>query len=254
MNKRLISGSVLLVVLISVLALVHDFYVNNQKTARDPRNFGSYPDSGYYKINPEIILASLNRGDTNVFEPLLEDPGLIEPLTNVSFPWKQSDFLKIANALSQFVWGESLDFREWSVYELAFEKGCNSEGFSSGEITYYKTIKTDGRKVYTTRHIEIEPYFGFVKWAGDAEYSRQILHTWNNVDLTRTKITADDALLIAEENGGKEVELKEAHVCLIFVRMPSQNNNNDSWYVHFAGDHNFETLVDPFTGEFEILK
>ena len=49
------------------------------------------------------------------------------PESNNTIAWTQSDYLKIANALSQVVWHGPLDLKEWNVHDVIFEKGCEDD-------------------------------------------------------------------------------------------------------------------------------
>jgi len=48
-------------------------------------------------------------GEKNVFTPVMATPEVDEKLYSEPFPWKQSDYLNIANVLHQYVWNETLD-------------------------------------------------------------------------------------------------------------------------------------------------
>jgi hypothetical protein len=221
---------------------------NGHTVQSNPSYLSSYLESGYYTINPQTILASLDRGKTDVFTPLLatQDPNT-PLLPSGSAFWTQSDYLKIAETLSQNVWQDTL--QGWNVYYLAFDKQCqdNPVGFDSLDITYYKIIEVSERKVYTARHIEIYPLAGVVSWGGGTTFS--ISDKWYGIDLTMFKITADDALQRAEENGGEAARLKVRNDCRILIRTPN-HDDDDSWDVSYYFGVNFEILVDPYTGSY----
>lgn len=230
MNKRLvriIGGAIFLLVMTYVVVLINDNYLNEQENLRRPNDMGSYRDAGYFKIDPKTILLSLEGGDPNVFTPLLEDPQDVKELTNISIHWAQADFLKIASALGQFVWNDPMDLKDWRVYYIDFEGNCGDPiGFGSARITYFKT----GRKGYVTRLIEIEPYFGLVKWGDGETYPKPILRKWGSVDLPGSKITAEDALRIAGED--VKVRFKGESHCGVLMGSP-QHNDDKNWYLRF---------------------
>jgi hypothetical protein len=81
MNKRLlliIGGLLLLIVSIFIWILLEDsfLYELEGQGANAPQDAGSYEKLGYYKIDPRIILASLESGKTDVFTPLPADEAL----------------------------------------------------------------------------------------------------------------------------------------------------------------------------------
>jgi hypothetical protein len=254
MNKRLIIGTVLLALVI-VIIVSYDSYLHKQEDLRLPSRLGSYSETGYFKIDPATILGSLDSGDTDVFIPLLEDPDLIAPLSDVSISWTQSDFMDIARALGQLVWNDPMHLMDWNIYYLFFERTCedNPVGLSFATITYYKEIEVNGRRMYTTRLIEIHPIYAWVRWGSGATYPQPFLRRWNSVDLSEAKITADNALRIAEDNGGKEVRLQAENKCAILISSP-QNDDNQNWYLSYIVAPNpVDYVIDLATGNHEIL-
>ena len=78
-----------------------------------------------------------------------------------------------------------------------------------------------------------------------------IIDRWYTVDLTSYKITADDALQVAEENGGKEARSRVKNDCRILIRTPN-HENDDRWDVSYYFGVNFEMLVDPYSGQYQF--
>lgn len=253
MNARLVRKSILLFGLFFIIITIYDYSNNDRKYSHNPVHMSSYEISGYYAIDPNTILAALNHGETNVFLPLQGDPFTTEELANVNISWTQADYIQIANALSQLVWGEPLDFKRWKVSSLDFRIGCQSAGFDYGEITYFRPYEVIW---YTTRHIEIDPYSGIVRWGDRETYPQPILfNKWNDFDLPTSSITADDALRIANENGGADARLKEGNKChYINISIPNSDKNNvDKWDIYYISNRLFfEIYIDPYTGEFEV--
>jgi hypothetical protein len=253
MNKRLfriIGGTIFLLILIFIMTLVSDNQLHKQEDLRLPSRISSYSDAGYYKIDPETILTSLGDGDEDVFMPLLVYPqNITEDVTDITISWTQTDFLKIANALGQFVWNNPMDPKEWNVYYIAFRGSCNDPiGFISAKITYFKI----GVKRYTTRLIEIDPYLGLVRWGNGETYPKPILQKWNSVDLFGAKFTADDALRITSNDAKERFQLTDN--CGVLMSTP-QNNDNENWYVRFIGTPDFVTyIVNLDTGDYTFQK
>ena len=230
MDKRLIyriGGMVFLLILTFVMFLIYDNHLHKEEDLRNPGYISSYWDTGYYAINPETILASLESGDDNVFMPLLIDPqDITEDVTDMNISWTQADFLRIASALSRLVWDDPIDSGGWNVYFISFGGSCSDPaGFFSATITYFKT----GRTAYTTRLIEINPYLGYVAWGGEATYPKPILQKWNSVDLFGAEFTADDALRIVGEDAKERFQLQGN--CGGIMSTP-QNNDPENWYFH----------------------
>lgn len=253
MSKRLIriiGGTIFLLILIFIMTLVSDNQLHKQEDLRLPSRISSYQDTGYYKIDPETILASLDNGDADIFMPLLKDPqNIIEDVTDITISWTQADFLKIANAFSRFAWDDPMSPKDWNIYYIAFRGSCNdSIGFNSAKITYFKI----GRRTYVTRLIEIDPYLGLVRWGNGETYPKPILQKWNSVDLFGAKFTADDALRIASNDAKESFQLTDN--CGVLMSTP-QNNDNENWYVRFIGTPDFVTyIVNLDTGDYTFQK
>ena len=213
-------------------------YPKNGLSDFEPENIG------YYKINPETILASLNRGESNIFAP--EIATLSAPMRNITFSWYQLDYLLITNALFQSVWKES--FNSWSLLSMVFETTCqdNPDGFESGDIHFFKE---SGEKNYTTREIIITPQYENVSWGGEREFPRPN-SAWKSIDLGQLKISAEDALRIAEDNGGRSFRLDAKNKCNIGMIL--NMDAYDGWKVDYQGYDglsNFVIQIDPYTGK-----
>jgi hypothetical protein len=243
---------VVLVLLIGgllILYVVNPVFENQIKTA--PDGMSSYFETADYKLDPTTILQDLNKGEKHVFVTLRATPEVEEKLYSEPFPWKQSDYLKIANALHKYVWNETPE--DWQVYNLSFYGDCKyaAAGFDLFQITFFKDI---GSSQYTAREIDIFPLYGGAATGGGTNFPRP-LFGWKNLNLDKIKVTATDALRIAEENGGSNVRLAFDNKCHIFVSITS---HTQKWRVSYREDPNarsvFEINIDPFTGEFKFPK
>jgi hypothetical protein len=223
----------------------------------NPLHFTSYPQSGYYEINPETLLVNLNQGKEDVFTPASDDIWNREVPNYDLIKWSQSDYLKIADALSKEVWHESLSLEDWEILSVGAEQDCmdNPHGFYYFEIVYFQKsgIRSWGRQ-YQARLIEIVTWQGLVRW-GDGSFTEAILPGWGKTDFENFKITADDALTIAERNGGSEFRQGEKNRCTISTRLinypPVSGYTNNNWRVDYhMGD--FSVNINPFTGKFRV--
>lgn len=251
MNKRIMLVVLIIIGLIVIASLAYDRKLDRNVGERIPGYLSSYPEIGYFKINPYTILEELERGKNNVFTPLLEDPNSVASLTDTTFLWTQADFLRIASELGIVVWDDPMEFNDWSIYDFIFQGGCldNPTGFGSGSITYFKSTSVNGKKVYVTRLVEIQPYYSMVRWGSGATYPQPILHKWSGFNLAKTKITIGEALQISEEHGGIEARRQINNQCLIVV---SAFRNTDKWSVEYISTP-FSLLIDPYSGKYEIF-
>lgn len=242
-----IASVILLIVLSLLFGLNYVFDPFEDQVVRYPMYVTDFRDTGSYKINPETILEALHHGEINVFTPESATPEA--PISDKPILWNQSDYQEIASALHQVVWKESLD--GWSVYGMVFKTSCqeNPSGFTYGDITYFKSIFMDGRILYSAREIEIAPLYSDVTWGGGTNYPHPILG-WKSVDLIKIKVNAEDALRIAEENGGKAARESVENQCRISIGL----SGGSGWKVAYAGNSSsplylYKIEIDPYTGQ-----
>lgn len=263
MNKRLIgySTSILVLILISFGLIACGQEYDDPLRFRNPSSFTSYnpeagylgSERGYYRINPETILSDLEQSKTDVFTPLSEDPftDVNYEVADIEISWTQAEFLKIASAVGQLVWDDPMDLNSWSVYSIVFEADCEyaPTGFRYARITYFKKTNGDAENYYETRLIAVDTHFRGVRWGNGARYPKSV-GPWVGVDLSGDKITADDALSIADENGGKDVCLQDIHS---YISADSSIYINHEWLVSYISSPSLHMKVDMETGVFEIV-
>lgn len=195
----------------------------------------------YYRIDSKMILDSLARGEREVFteasSSIKQEPSQSEPVN-----WNQVDYFQIADALHQLVWNESLE--NMKLYRMHFSLGCNEidGGMQYAQFIFFKVVN-DSR----IRHgIEIDPRKNFVA-AWETEYY-PILNDWESIDLSKIKISADQALQISEKNGGQEKRLAVDNACDIAVAISRDTTLYDGWIVTYSPSI-FLDEIDPSTGE-----
>jgi hypothetical protein len=97
--------------------------------------------------------------------------------------------------------------------------------------------------------MEIYPSANIVSWGGNSNFSG--FDKWNSFDLRKFNITADDALQLVEENGGKEARSKNKNDCRILVKTSAQNNGSWDVSYYIGASVIFEMLIDPYSGKYE---
>lgn len=243
----------LLVILVTAFSLLAIYFapVFGDQVKLYPGGPSSYLNTGDYAINPNTILNDLDRGKTNLFAPLLATPETPVSRTSSSFSWRQVDYLKIANALHQFVWKKPIE--NWNLYSMQFNRECQNGpgGFDSAEFNFYKTINVNGEEVYAGHGIGIYPVFNMVSWGGGTNFPRPLIFGWENIDLKNFHVTADDALRIAEQSGGQNARLAVNNNCHIFLTVSPSD-----WYVLYSGEdfsRLFYIRIDVGTGKYKML-
>lgn len=259
MDKRSVIWIATISLLIIVLAILLGqsifFLFGTLNDSRSPARYGSYSNSGYYEINPETIFDDLAEGNDDVFKVFTGNPDRDEPYYE-SIVWSQSDFLKIAGAVSQKAWNEPLDLENWKVSYMSLIRGCKDDpdGFHTYSIAYFKELGIKNwERTYVTRLIEITPWNGLIRWGKDAKFSAPILLGWNGANLQQIKITPDNALRIAEEHGGEDARLKVDNNCRVVldINLLSPIPKRLDWLVDYDGT-DFNMSINPITGKYNI--
>jgi hypothetical protein len=251
MNKATKRKWIILIVVlfltVSVIYVYEPFAPGNKRPLS--LSSPSYTDTGLFRIDPGTILMSLEKDDTDVFLPdsrTLDDRYNGPILYNEPIGWSQSDNLKIVSALNQYVWKDTLD--SWKLYGMIFNVDCqdNLNGLPGGDFEYFKTDFDKGKIIDTWREIEIAPEYSWVAWGGGAEFPHPILGR-KSIDLNRLKVTAEEAIRIAEDNGGRDTRSRVQNRCSIHLSLRPQGFNG--WVVDYGSSSDFEIQIDPYTGE-----
>jgi len=219
-----------------------------QEDRQLPVGISDFRDQNFYRINAATILDSIDQGKTEVFTP-----GSVDQQTppDKSVSWRQSDFVMVARTLNQFVWKEPLS--GWRLYSMHFSLDCKDEptGFTEADFYYFKTAFHDNGKIrYTTQNFFISPEYGEVLWAGGSNFPHPLIG-WENIRLSQIQITAEDALAIAEANGGKETRQLVDNECMIHVRLAGDKTWQIVIYQNDTGSSLFRVVIDSGSGNIE---
>jgi hypothetical protein len=246
----IIGGSLILLVSIFIGIRLYDNRLEDEENLGlyRPDLLAGYQSMSYFKFDPRTILTSLEKGDTNVFTPMSEDDAYSwNEIPNLSIYWTQSDFLKIASILRQTVWDDPMSLKDWKVYDISLDGECGDPiGFYDVDITYFKTTGNS----YITRHIQIEPIFGWVGLGDIGNMSRfpqPILRKWIDVDLSRAKITADDALRAVSEDVRTNFKIVD-NFCSVWMLSWRFDPKNWVLDVSLGPDRTISYKIDLYTG------
>ena len=241
----------LLMILVLILSIGSGLF--DERRILYPTTVGDFGETGDYRINSETILESLSQGETDIFFTENRDLDSYTPPGGGTYSWSQADYMKIATALHQFEWGESLE--GWRLFRMMFYTNCddNLNGFAIGDFVFFKPVLRGLAIRYSARETVIHPLVDSVTWGGSRTYPRPLLG-WRSIDLTRLTVSADDALKLAERNGGEEARLAVQNGCYVFMSLGMQTG--EGWSVMYSQNNGttlFETLIDPYSGEYKIL-
>ena len=213
--------------------------------------FSDYSDVKIYRINSEKILESIQNGEKNIFEPLEVDFSHDSSLVyKKPFSWSQSDYLTIVNTLHQYSLHESLD--DWSLLYFGFYGDCkyNPLGFDTIEVEYFKSVGLE----YITRKIGIYPLIEEVVIGDGATFPRMSLLGWQTANPNNFIVEANEALNLAENNGGKEFRLAIDNECRIFVTFSPKRL---TWEVSYSPNKqnllSFEISIGVYGSIYKIL-
>jgi len=206
--------------------------------------------SQYYTIEPTSLLDSLKRGET-VFTPVSQRPELLPVDQKVTVNWHQADYFYIANALYEGVLGKTL--QGWQLSSMDFALGCSKvqNGFQNGGFRFFSVVKDNDQESRLERFIDIDPSNNFVH-VSETKYSPKLIDL-KSIDLAQLKISADQALQIAESNGGEEKRASVKNACSISSLLTLDRTDRWQWKVFYSrwDDRTvfFNILIDPYTGE-----
>lgn len=170
---------------------------------------------GIYGFDSQTILDSLKSGNKVVFTQL----SLLQTDKPISQPvhWTQDDYFHVADAFMEMAWQERLN--EWKLASLRFETRCDYASLGPQQISLSIFRQSIPDKYYYEGRIEIKPGQNILTWTRHEDYNpRYALFSereQNSYNWSQIKISANQALQIVEEQGGKNVSLKLKQDCEI---------------------------------------
>ncbi len=242
--KKTVAVALVLLALVPIILYLSRYVVllniYGPDTPRDPISMIDFYPLGNYKIDAGTILKSIDSAQSPIFLP--ETVQIPDSNTNGNLKWNQSEFLKVVESLFEFQWKESLS-KDWSVHRMIFVRDCeeNPVGFDYASFVFHRLVVLDGKSKYEVRIIEISLPDEIVSWGGSVHYVRPFFGT-SEFDLDNLKITADDALRIAEEHGGKASRQSEQNKCQVSATL------DVNWRVTYSPSSFFEIYIDPYIG------
>lgn len=251
-NKDVIQKTIIIVQFILLVVLLYvplSVVVDSAGFSKpghelDPGDTSVFHKTGGYKIDAGTILDAIDRKQSPLF---LDETGLsVDPNREAEIYWSQSEYMKVVDALFEFIWKESLS-NDWYLHKMTFKANCNksSEGFEYATFVFYQLIFRQGELRYNARALEILPQNAQVLWGGASTFFRPILGA-NVIDRDDLKTSADDVIRIAEANGGKAIRESIQDKCNIHLYL------NGDWEVDYVGNDGLPILnmhIDSNTGE-----
>ena len=205
----------------------------------------------YYAVESTTLLASLQQRDMSAFIPTEERPELSPDNQQLPGNWLQADYFYITETLYNGVLAHPL--QDWNLKGMDFRLNCADVGIGlqNGRLEYFKIIKESSQESRIERFIEIDVRRNFVHLI-DEKFTPS-LSNLNAINLARLKVSAEQAIQIAEENGGLQERQNAGNMCRIFAGLYPNAAHYNGWAVSYALDSNntsvFYIEIDPYTGE-----
>lgn len=220
----------------------------------DPLGLEEYPDvilkkDEYYAFDPQTILQDAVEGKPAQLTLTPGEPE-IQPSSDPVVSWNQADYLQVANAVFFSVWGELPV--GWKLEQILSQTNCAGMelGFQRISFKFFKIVKDEETKKYMrdSKEIMIIPEKKLI-WIYEVEvFPVSPLELMDAGLDVGTIIPAEDALRIAEENGGQTAR-KRMENCSISVDIIA-GANDDNWQVTYTSDYeHFVVEVDEKTGQ-----
>ena len=250
MNSQSHTRTIIAIIIFVGLLVLGYFYVFDpgQYESYLPVGISDFRNRTVYQMDPQTILSSIDSGETDVFSPQDSAAQIPEPQ---AVSWGQADFIKTVRALNQAVWQEPMS--GWRLYSMHFSTPCGDSisGFAEADFYYFKTtFRENGKIRYTTQNFSISPEYEQAVWAGGATFPRPLIG-WKYVRLNQIQVAAEDALAIAEENGGRETRQLVDNDCRIHVRLAGDMTWQILIYQNDTGSSLFRMVIDPESGKIE---
>lgn len=209
-----------------------------------------YKKDEYFAFDAQTILQDAVEGKPVQLIPVPGEPEIF-PSGSPVVPWKQADYLRVANAVFLSVWGETS--ANWKLKQITAQTNCAGVafGFQRMSFMFFKIDKNedDDMYVHTQREIFIVPEKNLI-WLYERESSPVTpLRLWDIGLDVDTIIPAEEALRIVEENGGRSARMG-IDKCTISVDAIAESNDNN-WQVWYSSGYNhfIKMEVDEKTGE-----
>ena len=133
---------------------------------------------------------------------------------------------------------------------MSFFGECGDQiGFDIVRISYAKPIRL---QEYSFHMIGVYPRAGEVEWGG-SEFPRSLFDRWHYIDLEKLTIALEDALQLAEVNGGAEKRLSVNNHCTVAVSLSPYPT--PQWNISYSlvPTRIFEMKINAYTGKYEIF-
>lgn len=185
----------------------------------------------YFSFDPQLIHLPIKQSDKPTFS-LIEGESKIQDLSESEVVnWKQNDYANITEELHKLIWNEFT--KNWKLYYVYFSVSCDqvNSGFQFAQFKFFQIKNMDGQEVRVEHVLEIDLLKHFAH-AMEIEYSPN-LENRRGINIETIKPSTDEALAIAEKDGGKEKRTAINNKCGVSVGN-SLDTTNSNWLVIYS--------------------
>jgi len=167
--------------------------------------------------------------------------------------WRQKDYFFLIDLFMKHTLHENR--ADWKIVDISSGHLCSDpDGLPDLTITIQKRVLSANDNYRIETLVNILPQSGIIRlrkleYAPD-EGGYQAIH-WDDI-----RIPAEQALLIAEENGGAVVREALNNQCRITISLTAGVQGND-WWIYYEPLNQpsvFEIAIDEKTGKYRILR
>ncbi|PWH12833.1 MAG: hypothetical protein DDG60_11575 [Anaerolineae bacterium] len=204
-----------------------------------------------YRFDPQTILTR-NVSDENIFVQIPFPEEFPEPFPTAIF-WQQTEYLQVTDLFMEYILHDTRT--TWKVSMISSARWCSDPpSLPRLTITMQKKVLQPEENHRIEALVNVMPQIGIIKllkqeYAPDEGGERTI--NWSDI-----VIPAEQALLIAEQNGGAVVRQALGNQCRITISLTAGIQKND-WWIYYEPLNEpsvFEIAVDEKTGKYRILR
>jgi hypothetical protein len=176
---------------------------------------------------PEVI----SNGESNIFKLLTATPAVTPPDSS-PIQWTQADYFAVAQAIHKFAWKDSL--KDWNLREMAFTLRCSEIklGPQGARFEFFRNERFEGEDARSRKDLYITPRENRIKLY-ETKY-QPVYEKWSSIDLSNVKVQVENALLLAEQNGGILFRQEVGDNCSIFASL-NADGRYTGWFITYTG-------------------
>lgn len=216
----------------------------------------------YYNIiDPVMLMSAIAQGNKdNMFllrTPFADESEMWSLPEEKTVYWEQPDYYRIAQVLNEYIGNEPLE--NWEIKYVILENNCTDagRGFMRGSFEFFKVASSTKGGSRAVMMMDIQPWRKITR-VYSAAYS-PVVEKWTGLDFEKVKISAIQAIEIAEKNGGSDARNKVENKCLVSVSMIAPGSGYN-WIVNYTvinekkvSNTIYEALVDSQDGKFQVV-